>query len=68
LWLVKRVVFGPVGNDHVAALRDVNGREFLVLGVLALAVIALGQWPAPHLNVKRPTIEQLVSHMMVTKL
>ncbi len=68
LWLVKRVVFGPVGNDHVAQLQDLNGREFLVLGVLAVAVLALGLWPAPLLDVMRPTLEQLVQQMMMTKL
>ena len=68
LWLVKRVVFGPVGNDNVAQLKDVNGREFLVLGLLAVAVLALGLWPAPLLDVMRPTIEQLGQQMMVTKL
>jgi NADH-quinone oxidoreductase subunit M len=52
----------------VAQLNDLNGREFVVLGVLALAVLALGVWPAPLLDVMRPTIEQLVQHMMVTKL
>ena len=68
LWLVKRVVFGPVGNEHVAQLQDLNGREYLVLGVLAVAVLALGLWPAPLLDVMRPTIEQLVQQMMVTKV
>jgi len=68
LWLVKRVVFGPIGNDHVAELTDLNGREFLVLGVLAASVLLLGLWPAPLLDVMRPTIEQLVQQMMVTKL
>ena len=68
LWLVKRVVFGPVGNDHVAQLTDLNGREYLVLGVLAVAVLALGLWPAPLLDVMRPTIENLVQQMMVTKV
>jgi NADH-quinone oxidoreductase subunit M len=68
LWLVKRVLFGPVGNDRVAQLKDLNRREFLVLGVLAIAVLALGLWPAPLLDVMRPTIEQLVQQMMVTKL
>jgi NADH-quinone oxidoreductase subunit M len=68
LWLVKRVVFGPVGNDHVATLQDLNGREFFVLGALALGVLALGLWPAPLLDVMRPTIEHLVQQMMVTKL
>jgi NADH-quinone oxidoreductase subunit M len=68
LWLVKRVVFGPVGNEHVAQLQDLNGREYLVLGVLAVAVLALGLWPAPLLDAMRPTIEQLVQQMMVTKV
>jgi len=57
-----------VGNHHVAHLQDLNGREFAVLGVLALAVLALGLWPAPLLDVMRPTLEQLVQQMMVTKL
>ena len=68
LWMVKRVIFGPVANDHVAALKDLDGREFLVLGVLAAGVLLLGLWPAPLLDVMRPTIEQLVQQMMVTKL
>jgi NADH-quinone oxidoreductase subunit M len=68
LWLVKRVIFGPVGNDHVAELKDLNPREFLVLGVLAAGVLALGLYPAPLLDAMRPTLEQLVQQMMVTKL
>ena len=68
LWLVKRVIFGPVGNDHVAHLKDLNPREFLVLGVLAVGVLALGLYPAPLLEVMRPTLEHLVEQMMVTKL
>ncbi len=68
LWLVKRVIFGPVGNEHVAALKDVNGREFFVLGVLAVAVLLLGVWPAPLLDVMRPTVENLVQHITVSKL
>lgn len=68
LWLVKRVVFGPVANQNVAQLADVNGREFLVLGLLALAVLLLGVWPAPLLDVMRPTVEQLVQQITVSKL
>jgi NADH-quinone oxidoreductase subunit M len=68
LWLVKRVVFGPIANRHVAELQDVNGREFLVLGVLAVAVLALGLWPAPLLDVMRPTVENLVQQITVSKL
>ncbi len=68
LWLVKRVVFGPVGNEHVAHLTDVNGREFVVLGILAVAVLLLGVWPAPLLDVMRPTVEHLVQQITVSKL
>jgi NADH-quinone oxidoreductase subunit M len=52
----------------VAQLQDLNGREYLVLGVLAIAVLAMGVWPAPLLDAMRPTIEQLVQQMMVTKV
>jgi NADH-quinone oxidoreductase subunit M len=68
LWMVKRVVFGPVANDNVAALKDVNGREMLVLGTLAVAVLILGLWPAPLVEVMEPTIENLVQHVQVSKL
>jgi NADH-quinone oxidoreductase subunit M len=68
LWLVKRVVFGPVTSPRVEALKDLNGREFLVLGALALAVIGVGVWPAPLLKVMQPTIHHLVSQAIATKL
>jgi NADH-quinone oxidoreductase subunit M len=68
LWLVKRVIFGAVGNDHVEHLTDLNGREFLVLGVLAAAVLVLGIYPAPLLDVMRPTLENLLQHVLVSKL
>jgi len=68
LWMVKRVVWGEIANDGVASLKDVNRREFSVLAVLAVAVLLLGLWPAPLLDVMRPTIEQLVQQMLVSKL
>jgi NADH-quinone oxidoreductase subunit M len=68
LWLVKRVVWGEVANDGVASLKDLNAREFIVLATLAIAVLALGVWPAPLLDVMRPTIEQLVGQLMASKL
>jgi NADH-quinone oxidoreductase subunit M len=68
LWLVKRVVFGPVANSKVAALKDLNSREFLVLGALAVAVLLLGLWPAPLLRVLQPTIHHLVIQAIATKL
>ncbi len=68
LWLVKRVIWGDVGNDGVASLKDLNAREFIVLATLAFAVLLIGVWPAPLLDVMRPTIEFLVQQLMVSKL
>jgi len=68
LWLVKRVIWGEVANDGVASLKDVNRREFAVLAVLAVAVLALGLYPAPLLDVMRPTVAQLVQQLLVSKL
>ncbi len=68
LWLVKRVIWGDIGNDGVASLKDLNAREFIVLAALAAAVLALGVWPAPLLDVMRPTLGHLVDQLMTTKL
>jgi NADH-quinone oxidoreductase subunit M len=68
LWLVKRVVFGPVANDHVAHLTDLNGREFAILGVLAVAVLVLGVWPAPLLEIMEASVRHLVDQAVATKL
>jgi NADH-quinone oxidoreductase subunit M len=68
LWLVKRVIFGTVTNEHVAHVEDVNGREFVMMAVLAVAVLALGLWPAPLLDVMRPSVEHLLQHIMTSKL
>jgi NADH-quinone oxidoreductase subunit M len=68
LWMVKRVMFGEVANDNVAALQDVNGREILILGSLAVMVLVLGLWPAPLIDVMQTTIENLVAHVAISKL
>jgi NADH-quinone oxidoreductase subunit M len=68
LWLVKRVIFGEIGNDKVAALKDLNGREFLVLGLLAAAVLLVGLWPAPLLDVMRATTQHLAQQLLVSKI
>lgn len=68
LWLIKRVVFGEVVHQHVAELQDVNAREFTILTVLAVAVLALGLWPQPLTDVMQASIERLVQHVLVTKL
>jgi NADH-quinone oxidoreductase subunit M len=68
LWLVKRVIYGEVANDKVAALKDLNGREFLVLGALAVAVLLVGLWPAPLLDVMRASTLHLAQQLLVSKV
>jgi len=68
LWLVKRVIFGEVANDKVAALADLNGREFLVLGMLALGVLLVGLWPAPLLDVMRASTQHLAEQLLLSKI
>jgi NADH-quinone oxidoreductase subunit M len=68
LWLVKRVIYGEVGNDKVAALKDLNGREFLVLGALAAAVLLVGLWPAPLLDAMRASTQHLAQQLLVSKI
>jgi NADH-quinone oxidoreductase subunit M len=68
LWMVKRVVFGPVANEHVAVLTDINGREFFILGLLALVVLLLGVYPAPLLDVMHASVGNLLQHVAVSKL
>ena len=68
LWMVKRVFWGPIHNDAVKSLNDINSREFLILGVLALAVIAMGVYPQPVIEVMNSSIEHLLSQALTSKL
>jgi NADH-quinone oxidoreductase subunit M len=68
LWLVKRVIFGPVANKHVQELKDLDGREFLILGCLAVAVFAMGIWPYPLINMMSATVHHLVGQAIATKI
>jgi NADH-quinone oxidoreductase subunit M len=68
LWMYKRVIFGSVANDHVAALQDLNRRELLVLGLLAVAVLAMGIYPLPFTEVMHTSVNELLRHISVSKL
>lgn len=68
LWMYKRVIFGSVGNPRVAELQDINGREFFILGVLALCVLAMGLYPYPFTEVMHASVEELLRHVSVSKL
>src|SRR5688572_27617728 len=68
LWMYKRVIFGPIGNDNVAKLRDINLREFVVLGLLAVAVLWMGIHPAPFADVLHVSVDELLGHVSESKI
>ncbi len=68
LWMVKRVVFGEVGNQRVAELSDANARELVVLGLLAIAVLWLGVHPAPFTGIMHASVSELLKHLAASKL
>jgi len=67
LWMYKRVIFGAVANDHVASLTDLNSREFLVLGLLAAAVLFMGIYPLPFTEVMHASVNDLLRHVALPK-
>ena len=68
LWMVKRVVFGAIVYEHVAQLKDLNKREFFMLGMLAIAVIAMGVYPAPFTDAMQVSVADLLKHVAVSKI
>ncbi len=68
LYLVKRVFYGEVANKQVAELRDLNGREWVVLTVLAVFTLGLGVWPYPLIEMMEPSVANLVDHITTTKV
>jgi NADH-quinone oxidoreductase subunit M len=68
LWMVKRVYFGDVANDDVRGLTDINGREFLMLAVLAVAVLWMGLYPKPITDAMSPAVTELLRHVAITKI
>ena len=68
LWMVKRVYFGEVANSDVAELKDLDRREFAMLGVLAAAVLAMGIYPKPFTDVMHASVVQLLRHTTISKV
>jgi NADH-quinone oxidoreductase subunit M len=68
LWLVKRVILGAVANSKVAELFDLNGREFLMLGIMAIATIAMGVYPAVIGDSIQTSVADLLHHVSISKL
>jgi NADH-quinone oxidoreductase subunit M len=68
LWMYKRVYLGPVGNDHVKALEDINAREFLMLALLAIAVLWMGLYPKPFTDASNASVSELLRHVQTSKI
>jgi NADH-quinone oxidoreductase subunit M len=68
LWMYKRVIFGAVANPEVAGLTDLSRREFWLLAVVAFAVLAMGLWPKPFVDVMHVSVQDLLAHVAKSKL
>jgi NADH-quinone oxidoreductase subunit M len=68
LWMFKRVYLGPVVNDDVKHLIDINSREFLMLGLLAAATLWMGVYPKPFTDVMDASVTELLKHVAMSKL
>jgi len=68
LWMYKRVIYGPVANDGVAGLSDIDARETVVLVALVVVVLAVGLWPAPLVDIMGPTVDHLLDQVVHSKL
>jgi NADH-quinone oxidoreductase subunit M len=68
LWMVKRVYLGPIANDNVRTLVDINAREFLMLGILAVAVLAMGIYPKPFTDVMNASVGNFLKQVSASKL
>jgi NADH-quinone oxidoreductase subunit M len=68
LWMYKRVIFGEIANRNVAALSDIGAREFLVLALLAAAVLWMGVYPKPFTDLMHASVTDLLAHVARSKL
>ena len=68
LWMVKRVAFGDITNNEVKVMSDLNSREFLIMGIMAIAVLYMGIYPKPFTDVMHVSVQALLDHVAVSKL
>jgi NADH-quinone oxidoreductase subunit M len=68
LWMYKRVIFGDIANDHVRELADINTREFIMLALLAAAVLWMGVYPKPFTDLMHASVADLLAHVARSKL
>ena len=68
LWMLKRVAYGAVGNDKVRTMKDLNKREFFIMGIMAIAVLYMGIYPKPFTDVMHVSVQALLHHVSISKL
>jgi NADH-quinone oxidoreductase subunit M len=68
LWMLKRVALGPIANDRVKAMKDLSGREFFIMGLMAIAVLFMGIYPKPFTDVMHVSVQALLQHVSISKL
>lgn len=60
LWTYKRVIFGPVRDEKIAALQDLSAFEISAYVLLAVMVVGMGIYPKPIVDY----VHQTVSHTL----
>ena len=60
LTMVRKVLFGPIVHDENRTLKDVNLREFVVLGSLVVLVFWIGIYPKPFLARTEASVKLLL--------
>lgn len=68
LWMYKRTIFGEITNPEIKELKDINAREFVILAILALAVLGMGLWPQPIIEVVHQAANDLITHVAQSKI
>ncbi len=66
LWMYKRVIFGKVRTAAVESLTDITPRETAMLSLLAIAVLVMGVWPYPFLDVMHASVDHLLQQVDLT--
>jgi NADH-quinone oxidoreductase subunit M len=68
LWMVKRVFFGVVSNEHVAHLSDITLREKIIFTILAICVLGMGLYPLLFSEMMHTSVNDLIVHLGISKL
>jgi len=57
LWMIRRVIFGPLNQPENQKLTDLNGREILILAPILALIVLMGVYPQPFLDRMKPSVD-----------